>query len=255
MHPIDTILIEHHISPTLITPSQKQDLAHYLALAKNNSTESFLSFLQKAKSTLSDTSMGLLHTSDRIEEVVSAILADIDGILGSNHHDDILFSDKHTVPAFTELHLKLLDSLKARINAIASVSVLLQHLRQSTQKTVCSPVFTVEATLRYVALCESALDTPMVSVYRDLAETSPTLAERISALLSALEEQASTLEQSVSDLITSSSRSATRVNQGKQPQTVYFNLLRAEQIQLHNRRKAICQVKSEVQHVQISDVL
>ena len=255
MHPIDTILIEYHISPTLVSETQKDAFSHYLSLSEDRSLDDFLAFLEVYKKGVATVTREALRIASLLETVVSSVLVSLEAILGTDPSQVILFSDPYSRSALTKRHLRLLNNLQAQITELASTSLLIEKLRQLAEQSVCSPAFTMEVTLRYIALREGDADTPICSVYRDLSEASPSLGERVASISESLEALIATLEQSVSDLILSSSRLITRVNKKEEPQAEYLNLLRAEQIKLHNQKNAINQMKREVQHVKIPDVL
>lgn len=255
MHSIDTILIEHHISPTLVSKAQKEAFSRYLSLSKSGSIRDFLVFLETYEKELATVTTEVLHIASRLETVVSAMLASLEEALGADPSQAVLFSDFYPSSTLTERHLKILNSLQTQIGELAAVALLIGKLRQLARRSVCSPDLAMETTLRYIALCEGDADTPIRSVYRDLSEASPSFGERVAVLAESIEALIATLEQAASELMVSSSRVLTRVNKKEKPQTEYFKLLRAEQIKLHNQKNAINQMKSEVQYVKIPDVL
>lgn len=252
MQPIDEILIDNQILPTLLTPTQKEAFAHYLSLAQNNTLHKFETFIQKAARESADVLHELGQVADSILEIISALSRNIDRRLGK---DAVFFTNQQSRSDFTDMHLILIKDMQMQVNALASAATRLQNIRRTVLQSIGSPDFITEVTLRYAALCHTATDAPIMPTYREFTQNSTGLTETINKYIQKLEEELSNLEQTVSDFIVSSSRAVTKINKSEQPQSAYLNLLRTEHIQLHNQKAVLNRIKNEVLYVKIPDVL
>lgn len=252
MRPIDEILIENQISPTRLTPVQKEAFTRYLSLARSNTLDGFETFIQTTNRESVDMINSLSRAADLIFKTICTLSSSIDSQL---RKDTVFFTDQRSRSAFTDRHVQLINEAQEQLNFLASAAVILQDIREAAERSVCSSEFISEVTLRHIALLNDAKDAPITAAYRKLTNNLTKLTDAINMHIQTLEERLTALEQDISDFIISSSRAITRVNKNEQPQAAYFNLLRAEQLQLHDQKELINRIKNEVQHVKISDVL
>ena len=255
MRPIDEILVEHYAFPTLITPTQKEQFAHYISLAEDHRLEDFYLFLNQVDQAFSPAKKSLCHVVNVLANIIENALLEIENILSRDAKSAVLFSQHDSEADLTQKHLKLILGLEARLNDVANAALLLSSLRMELESYLCSPMLATDITLRHIALLEGCLGSPIESAYRNLAHGNPPPLTKVSDGAKTLEEHVSIIEQALTDLILTSSRAITAVNKQEQPQTYYLNLLRTEQIRLHDIKGSLKRVQSEVQHVKIPDVL
>ena len=255
MRPIDEILVEHYASPTLITPLQKEQFADYLAAAERGAFEDFFGFLSRIQKAALTAEESLCRVTDILTKVVANTLLEIEKILGRDAKKAVLFSGRDSAKGLTQKHLKLILGLEAQIHALSDAALLLAPLRAELEAFLCSAELATDVTLRHIALFVNGIQSPTASVYRDLAHGDPSLFDTVNDQTKRLEEHAALLEETLSDLILSSSRAITAVNKKEQPETQYLNLLRAEQIRLHDINESLLRIRNEVQNVNAPDVL
>lgn len=255
MQQTDDILIRNNIMPTLLSRRQRECFARSLSLAQDGDLQEFVAFCEDAAHEISTVRKGLVDAATTIEEIISATIESIDGVLGDNAEEAVLFSSTITNSALTGKHVTLLRRIEAHIDHLATTSARLQACRKEAEDSVLSPDFMTEVTLRFVALREGVRNTPLLSFYRALTQSDPLPTENLFSITKQIEERLAVLDHTFSAFVAESSRIITHVNGKEQPQAVYFNLLRAEQIKLHDQQALVNRIKNEVQYVKIPDVL
>ena len=255
MRPIDEILVEHYASPTLITSLQKEQFSNYLTEAEQGTLADFYDCLNKIRKASLAAEEALCRVTDILTKVVTSTLLEIEQILGRDAKKAVLFSGRDSASALTQKHLKLILGLEAQIHDLAGAALLLAPLRTDLEAFLCSADLATDVTLRHIALLEGGIQAPVGSVYRELAHGDPSFFDTVNGNTKHLEEYTSLLDETLSNLILSSSRAITAVNKKEAPQTHYLNLLRAEQIRLHDMKGSLLRIRNEVQYVKIPDVL
>lgn len=248
MNHIEELLVRNGIDPTVVDPSDKQQLAVWLSEAEQGQTASFTAFSAELCHTLHIEVNKLIRLAAQILSLTQSTTDAIEPLLVGYPEKALMFGEDVEPRTMTARHVELLtviEKMKGNVEQLSAVPT-----RPHSDQFVS---LLTRLTLRKAALSKDQRNEALYRQYTRLSEKATACIASIESIGDQLTASELTLHGLLSELAQSASSKLTDVNRKKAPQTEYFRVLQQFALRLHDLAQAIIQIQKEASHVQISD--
>lgn len=248
METIETLLTKHGISPTLVPPSEKKNLAAWITDAEKQAFSEFEQLVFRIQKESINSQAKISEDADALLSLVQKTADSLSPLLEGYPQRAISFAEPMSPHLLVQKHVALLSSLEdIEERCMARSSDLIAPLENEDQTSE------TELLLRHIALAE--VNAPLLVAYEKLEADLPLISEKLSTCRKALAEANEHLYQTVSAISARATKTLAAVHHQKEPQAHYFRSLQESLLTLHNLAQSIKQIQKEASHVQILDVL
>lgn len=253
MQTIDRLLSQYGIFPTAVTREDKARLAEWLISAKANPPADHLSCEARLNTELTILRRCLEERADALIHLIKQATNAIEPLLTQYADGQLSFSDRTPAKVLTDGHVNMLTSLEETMDNASHLTA--DSIDVIPSDSLLQPENSTELILRHLALRESGENEALCRRFAAFSREVPDLYERAVQLNRQLINATHDLYVIIRSAAKGTSDAITAANRGQIPQNRYFQSLQAALISLHDAEQHARQIRKEVNHVQISDVL